>query len=246
MSTEIQLIEQPSAVAIREELDVAITTAKAYPRNIEAVLNEVQSYISIDPEIAKTMWYSIPRGNTVIEGPSIRLAEIFLSCWGNIRVQSRIREITDTHVVAEAIAFDIEKNIAVMKEARRRITTKDGVRYNDDLIQQTAQGAISIAIRNALFTVIPRVFIQRAMQYAKEITIKHPQQKKKSINELLAELAREFSEFNITKDQLLSHLNKKESDVTSDDIIYLRGVLNALRDGEIKNLNETLFDKKGK
>lgn len=236
MNKELQVIEQQqsNAIAIREELDVAITTAKAYPRNVEMILNEVQSHISIDPDIAKGMWYTIPRGNATIEGASIRLAEVFLSCWGNLRVQSRIKEIGDTYVIAEAIVFDMEKNIAVAKEARRKITNKDGVRYSEDMIQQTAQGAISIAIRNALFTVIPRIFVQKALQYAKEISVKHPKERTKTPAEMFAEAVKEFEKFKITKEQILEHLQKKEEDINSDDIVYLRGVYNALKDGVLK------------
>lgn len=236
MSKELQIIEQQqaNAIVVRDELDVAITTAKAYPRNVEMVLNEVQSLISIDPEIAKGMWYSIPRGNTVIEGPSIRLAEVFLSCWGNLRVYSRIKEIGDTYVIAEAVVFDMEKNIAVIKEARRNITTKNGVRYSDDMIQQTAHGAISIVIRNALFTVIPRIFVQKALQYAKEISLRHPSERKKTPQDMFGEAVKEFSKFKLTKEQLLEHLQKKEEEINNDDITYLRGVYNALRDGELK------------
>lgn len=232
--SNIQIYEPSKNIVLKDDLDVSITTAKAFPRNIDLVLEDINSYISRDPEIAKSMWYEIPRGDRVIEGASVRLAEIFLSCWGNLRVQSRIKEIGDTYVVAEAIVFDLEKNIAVAKEVRRKIVNKDGIRYSDDLIQYTAQGAISIAIRNALFTVIPRVFIQKAIQYAKEITLKHPSEKKKSIKDLFSEIVKEFSPFKINKENLLKHIKKNENEIIEEDIIYLRGVLNAIKDGELK------------
>ncbi|MEM4203194.1 MAG: hypothetical protein QXS54_03900 [Candidatus Methanomethylicaceae archaeon] len=232
---QIQLYEQNNnAILVREELDVAITTAKAYPRNIEMVLNEVQTQISIDPNIAKGMWYTFPRGNNIIEGPSMRLAEVFLSCWGNLRVQGRIKEISDTYVIAEAVVFDMERNTAVCKEARRKIINKDGVRFNEDMIQLTAQGAISIAIRNALFTIIPRIFVMRALQYAKEIAFKHPKERTKSVQELFNDAVREFSKFKISKEQLLEHLQRSEDNISNDDIIYLRGIYNAIKDGELK------------
>ncbi len=232
---EIQIVN-----TFRDELDVAVTTAKAYPRNIEAFLNETKSQVSISPEIARSMWYSIPRkdasGKTIaIEGPSIRLAEVVLSSWGNIRVQARIREINDTHIVAEAIVFDMEKNIAVCKEARRRIINKEGLRFSDDMIQQTAQAAMSIAMRNALFTIIPRVYIDEILRYAKEISMLHPKEKKKSLLERFADAVLKFKKFNITKEILMKHLNiKNDEEFTEKHLQYLWGLYNSLEVGDVK------------
>ena len=235
MSNEIQIVN-----TLRDELDVAVTTAKAYPRNVEAFLNEAKSQVSLSPEIARSMWYSLPRkdasGKTIaIEGPSIRLAEVVLSCWGNIRIQSRIKEIGDTYVVAEAIAFDMEKNIAICKEARRRIVNSKGLRYSEDMIQQTAQATTSIAIRNALFTIIPKVYIEDVLKYAKDIAMVHPKEKKKSLQERFAEAVEKFKRFNISKENILKHLNiKNENEFTEKHLQYLWGVYNSLDAGDIK------------
>lgn len=247
MGDLVQVTTDNSVSIIKEELDLAITTAKAYPRNIEDIMNEIQMAISANSNFAKSLWYAIPRDNRTIEGASVRLAELFLSSWGNIKVHSRIKEITDTYVVAEAIVFDMEKNIAVAKEARRKIIDKKGVKYTEDMIMMISQAAVSIAIRNALFTVIPRIYIINALNYAKEIATKHPNEKNKNIKDIFKEAVSNFEKLGLTKEKLLNHLGKDEKNINEEDINYLRGLYNALRDNfiTIENIISTVRHNNG-
>ena len=70
----------------RATIDTMITTAKAYPRNIQRATNNSIAVVSMDTETASTCTYAVPRSGKQITGPSIHLAKILAHVWGNLRV----------------------------------------------------------------------------------------------------------------------------------------------------------------
>jgi len=101
----------------RAEIDVAISTARRYPRQLSTVKKNMLSFATLDQETAESCFYTLPRGGKNIQGPSIRLAEIAVSCYQNLRAGSRILQTVTTgdnpHVVVQAVAMDLENNIQV-------------------------------------------------------------------------------------------------------------------------------------
>jgi hypothetical protein len=96
------------------------------------------------------MFYSLPRAGKQIIGASIRFAEIVAPCWKNCAVASRVvGDATDT-VTAQGVFIDYECNLRNSIEVPRRITDKNGNRYNADMIVTTSNAAMSIARRNAV------------------------------------------------------------------------------------------------
>lgn len=89
---EIQVINQAEMLSAinKSEVDIQVSTAKAYPRDVEQSLKRIKQLATIDNETAENCFYALKRGDTFIEGPSVRLAEIIGCAWGNLRVQARI------------------------------------------------------------------------------------------------------------------------------------------------------------
>lgn len=96
----------------RSEIDVQITTAKRYPRNMDRAIQNVVAIVSKDRDIAKTCVYSLPRAGKEISGPSVHLARMLAAEYKNMRIDARIVEIGETMVTAQAVAFDLENNFA--------------------------------------------------------------------------------------------------------------------------------------
>lgn len=142
----------------RADIDVQITTAKRYPRSIKKCIDTALSMATLDGDTARSCSYALPRDGKLITGPSARLAEIVASSWTNLRAATRIIDEGTRFVTAQAICHDMETNVAISKEVRRRITTKNGRRYGDDMIVMAANAAASIALRNAVFAVIPKAY----------------------------------------------------------------------------------------
>ncbi len=96
MENEIIEIRQSDMLTAinRAEVDIQISTAKQYPREVSRVLNQIKTYATMDMETAEDCFYALRRGKgsdaQVIEGISVRLAEIIAGAWGNLRVQTRI------------------------------------------------------------------------------------------------------------------------------------------------------------
>src|ERR1700676_2937697 len=149
-------IIQKNPDEIRAELDVQITTAKAYPRNVGNSLNEAISMATLNKDTAASCIYSLKRGkgsdSKEITGESIRLAEILLSAWGNTHVASRIVENDGSTITTEAVAWDLEKNVKVCKQVKRSIKTKEGRTFSADMQVVTANAGQSIALRNAILS----------------------------------------------------------------------------------------------
>lgn len=159
------------------EIDMQIATANKYPRSISTFTKQITTFATLDEETAESMFYKLPRGKDsngrakFIEGPSVRLAEVAASSYKNLRFGSRILRVEDRFIVAQGFCYDLENNIACACEVRRRITDSNGRKYGDDMIQVTGMAASSIALRNAIFKIIPLAYIRPALTQAKACAI---------------------------------------------------------------------------
>ena len=225
----IELV-QPSALPFnRAEIDLQIATAKRYPRVITDFKREAMAMATLDQETASSMFYVLSRDGKTIEGPGVRLAEITASAWGNLRAGSRVVEIDDTFVTAEGAAFDLEKNVAYSIQVKRRITTRSGKRYGDDMIGVTANAACAIAFREAVFKVVPRVYVNEIYERAKKVSIGEGVPMKTRIQRLFDW----YGKLGAKPEQVLLVIGKKGvDDIEEDDLIKLHGIGTAIKDGE--------------
>lgn len=168
-------VMQVSAVQqiAKAEIDSQIATAKQYPRDIAKVKRDMISFATLDEETAESCFYNLPRGGKNIQGPSVRLAEIAVSCYGNLRAGVRIIDTVSNgdnpHVVIQAICHDLEKNVAVTIEKRRRITkkkSKDSI--DEDDINLAANAGSAIAFRDAVYKIVPRCAYQAGVRASQE------------------------------------------------------------------------------
>ena len=154
----------PTAALARVEVDSQISTAKQYPRDMDRFASTAMKLVETvamqksTREGGEELFYSMPRGGKIIEGPSVRLAEIIAHTYGNCRVGARtVAEETD-FVVCQGVFHDLEQNVAITFEIKRRIRKRDGTRYDDDMIGVTANAGCGIAYRNAVLKGVPKGF----------------------------------------------------------------------------------------
>lgn len=174
------IVAQESALAtiVKAEIDMQIATAKAYPRSLTIFMNKVKSMATVTPEVAESCTYTLPRGDKKIEGPSVRLAEIVASSFGNIRAGARIIFNDGKTVTAQGICHDLETNNMVTVEVKRSILQhewKNGaktgrmVTMSEDMQVVTGNAACAIAYRNAVFKVVPAALIEDAYEEVKRV-----------------------------------------------------------------------------
>ena len=144
----------PSALAVISQSEHAAMVATANldknKRSIAKFLSMLSSYANHSQPVALSMFYSLPRANKMIVGPSVRFAEVVAPCWKNNSSGSRIVGIADNTVTAQGVFIDFEANMRNVKEIPRRITDSKGNRFNDDMILTTSKAALSIAYRDAI------------------------------------------------------------------------------------------------
>ena len=221
----------------RGQIDMQVATAKKYPRSVKAFMTEAESMICMSQETAEGCSYKLKRkdstqagGVKIIEGPSIRLMEIAAASYTNMRYGSRIVAIDQDYVTAQGVAIDMQKNLAITVEVQRSIKGKYG-RYSNDMIMVTCNAAGSIARRNALLGIIPRVYINQLADTAKKFAIGDA----KSLPE---RLQRAFAYFTtvlgVEQAKVLAYLDKPSmQDCTLEDLGDLQNLKTMLKDGEI-------------
>lgn len=214
----------------RAEIDVQIATAHAYPRSIKEFKRKATELATLDEDTAGSMFYVLPRDGKRIEGPSVRLAEVVGSAYGNLRYSARIVKEEREFITAQGMCHDLESNNAACVEIRRRITKKNGQRYNADMIQTTGNAACSIALREAIFKVVPRALFKDVYEKARLTSVG----KNKPIATMRQDCLEWFRKAGAKDADVFAFIGRAGiDDVTLDDLIQLRGLCTAIRDGEI-------------
>jgi hypothetical protein len=153
----------------KAEIDVQISTAKTFPRDLQRCIQNTEFLATSSQEIAENCIYILPRGGKSIEGPSVRLAEIVASQFGNLNSGARIIGNDGKTITAQGICHDLETNNRITVEVRRKITDKNGRTYSEDMQVIAGNAAMAIAFRNAIFKVIPAAFTNPIFEKCKQI-----------------------------------------------------------------------------
>lgn len=240
-ANEVQFISSADALMAinKAEIDVQISTAKQYPRNIAQVLNNIETLACIDEDTAGSCFYMLRRNGKVIEGPTVRMAEIIASSWGNIRVASRIIANDGKMITAQGVCHDLESNYASSSEVKRRITDKYGRPFNEDMQVVTGNAASAIAMRNAVFKVVPMAVIKKVMAKAKEVSIG----KSMSLEQQRSKMLEYFEKLGVDEKHIFDYLSvTKVDEINVDMVVELRGTANAIKEGTT-TIQETFFPK---
>jgi molybdopterin converting factor small subunit len=213
-------------------IDSQIATAKAYPRNIQKFLDNSITTVTSKKDIAESCVYTVPRGNGKISGPSVNMAKIAMQFFGNFRAGARVVEIENKTLTSEAIAFDIENNVSVKIQVKRSIFSKNG-RFSDDMIVITGNAANSIALRNAIYAVIPKVFIDQIYAAAQKKIVGDVGTEEKLIAARVKTMQALKDRYSVTEKEILSAIGKEAIEhITKDDLVTFAGIDTAIKEGD--------------
>lgn len=228
---EVQQAEMLQAIN-RSEVDMQIATAKQYPRHIPTVLNQIATLATLDSETAEDCFYVLRRGGSngsnAIEGLSVRMAEIIAGAWGNLRVQTRIIGNDGKTVTAQGVCHDLETNVAVSVEVKRRITDKYGKTFSEDMQVVTGNAASAIAFRNAVLKVVPKAVTKRVIADVKQVAMGQALDLETSRQRMVEY----FAKLGVTEELLLEYLElKKREEIDKERVFELRALANAIKEG---------------
>lgn len=215
----------------KAEIDQQVATAKRYPRSIARAQRAIFELVTIDEESAKECNYALPRGGKPITGPSIRLAEIIASEYGNNRTGARVVHVdrVEKFVEAEGVYIDLETNAATTARVRTRIVDRYGKLYSDDMIIVTGNAVCSKAKRNAILAGVPKAVWRKAYEAALA-TIKGDI---KTLSERRDAMLKAFAAFGVKPEQIFKAIDIGGiDDVGIDEITLLTGMHAALKSGE--------------
>lgn len=225
----ISVIEAQS----KAEIDVQIATAHRFPRNAQRAMQTVIAVISKDKELAKTCVYSLPRAGKEITGPSVHLARYLASLYGNLRVDAKIVEIGDVMITAQAIAHDLESNFAIRTEVKRRITNKNGERFQDDMIVVTCNAALAIASRNAIMQVIPITVTEEVFKAAQKAITGDLSTEQKLLQRRKEIIDGFLNTYAVKEEEILALLELETiNQIREPQMLTLVGLGQALKDGD--------------
>jgi hypothetical protein len=246
MSNElVEVIPSNMAVITKVELDTAIATAKAYPRDLKLFLHEAKSIVAASEKIAASCMYTLKRTSynketrreedKIIKGGSVRLAEIIYSSYGNLKAATRIVSNDGKMIKVEGVVIDLQKNNTFSAEQARSILKSDGKTYTNDMQVLTINAASAIAFRNAVFKSIPKALIDEVYEEAERVVAGDdktlPERRKKMIDA--------FAEINVEIETVLKYIKKKTIDqITVNDMPILAGIYNAMKDNAFNGEEE--------
>lgn len=234
-------VSTDSALALitKAEIDVQISTAKAFPRSIKNFMDKALSIATINESVAASCCYTVPRGGANISGKSVRLAEIVCASYGNIRSGSRIIDNDGQFVTAQGICHDLETNNCRTVEVRRKITDKNGKTFSADMQILTANAAGAIAYRNAVFSVVPGALVDDIFEKTKEVAkgtlATLPARRDKAVNY--------FKSLGVKDEQICAVADvKRIEDIDLEKLFILTGIRNAILNSEATV--KDIFEKK--
>ena len=217
----------------RANVDSQVATAKQYPRDLARSVNNSIAMATMDYATAQSCGYALPRGGKPITGPSVHLAKLIVSNWGNMRAEAKVVQITDKQVISRGTCWDLENNVATAFEVRRSIVGKNGKRFSDDMITVTGNAANSIAYRNAVFSVIPKAIIDKVYQAAQHYITGDLSDEEKLVTRRKKCIDFFKSEYGITEDEVVMLCGKQTvNQIKADQIALLLGITQSLKDGD--------------
>lgn len=222
-----------AAIPDKAMCDMQVATAHQYPRVIKKAVDNMLFIATKDKKTAESCGYSLPRAGKQITGGSIHLARIIANNWGNLRVESHVTRITATAIFSEATAWDLETNVAVKVETSRKIVSKTGARFSEDIITLTGQVINSIAFRNAIFSIVPKFVIDDIYEASIKAITGDLSDEQKLIKKR-KQIIDAFSDtYGVSEKELLLAIGLNTvNQIKAEQIKMLIGMANTIKEGE--------------
>jgi hypothetical protein len=225
-------IESERAIA---EVQGKLVIAQRFKRNpgkaFEAIMDACKR-----PTLAGEAFYSFPRGDQTVSGPSIRLAEELARCWGNIDYGLRELSNRDGRTEMEAYAWDMETNTIskqqfVVQHLRDRRGGPSVLTDQRDIYEIGANmGARRMRAR--ILAILPADLVDAAVEQCKRTLASS--NNAVPLADRTKRMLSEFAKFKIGAAHIEQRLGRKMDTITAEDLVSLTGVFQSLRDSHTK------------
>ena len=222
------MVEQTRAMS---EVRGMMILAKQFPRD-EVLAHTKVMQACQRHDFAEKATYSYPRSGGTISGPSIRLAEEIARCWGNI--DFGIKELSQKDGESEmmAYAWDLETNTRssqnfTVKHVRdtngsvRKLTTQR------DIYENNANNA-GRRLRSRILAIIPPDLVNAAVEECKRTLAG---KNDVPLIDRAKNMVMAFSKVGVKKSLIEKRLGHSIEDITSEELVEYKGILNSIKDG---------------
>jgi hypothetical protein len=225
-------IVPPSALEAmqRAEIDIAISTAHRYPRDISLSIRRCQEMALRNAKIAGRCNYALPRAGKKIVGPSVHFARILLPCWRNTTALARVIGADRENAHLQGVCHDLETNTRVAFEMDWPVQPpkNDTDERWKDQINLAKRAGMAVAFRTAVFSAVPMVLFEDIIEEAKFVALGSG----KSFTDKRNNAVSALKEIGITQPMLYKALEVGGLEsITADHLIWLNAALQSIRDG---------------
>lgn len=239
-TTALELQAGAASMAAREESEVkaAVVLARNFPRDEQAAFVAMQRSAK-RPTFAIGALYSFPRGGRAITGPSVKMAREMARCWGNMQHGIRLLSMDQDYVQVEGWAWDLQTNTRVASEAkfkrliqRKRGSTVVWEEPDERDLRELVNKHGAVCVRNSILQLMAPDVVDELERMCLETNQKAAEGDiEEDRDQVLRSLAAAFSNMGVTTKMLEHYLGHTLEVITPAELVDLRAVFTALRDG---------------
>lgn len=220
------------------EIQAKMFLARQFPRDINYCMDMIRAECQ-NKELAEQAVYEFPRGDSVVRGASIRLVECVARNWGNII--SGIKELgtVGNKATVKAYCWDLQTNFfdeKVFDIEYVRVTKKAKIDLTDPRDRYEHLANFSTRRKRACMqAVIPQFVIDMAIDEC-NATLERNLKKEDDIEATKEKMLNAFQSLAdwVTVKELEAYCNKEYDKLSMNDIVKLRKLFNAIKDGFVK------------
>ncbi|NUO19985.1 hypothetical protein HUU59_11100 [bacterium] len=186
-----------------------------------------------------SLWYGWKQGGKEISGETIGLAMIVARNWGNCATEAFVVEDRPTHYLISASFIDLENGSTISRPFKQNKNRKmsDKQKANPEEIARqediTLQIAVSKAVRNAILAATPGWLHARMIEAGRNALADGLTGEK--LKKAIAATIHAFQDkWGVTEEMLAEYVEKPSASWVAADMIELKGVYNALKEGREK------------
>lgn len=250
MTVRTETATTAMAAQAKAAIEARYIMAMQRPRDLDTVRIKLLKECK-RPGFAAVARYRKPIGGGAVEGPSIRFAETALRLMGNAHSETMVIYEDDKRRIVRVSVTDLETNLPyssdlVIEKTVERSTIKDGqvpissrknsygktvylLPASEDEIANKVNAAVSKALRGHALRILPGDILEECMAQCQRTlhdeTARDPDAERKKITDAFASLR-------VMPAQLAEYLGHPVDQCGPAEIVELRALFQAIRDGE--------------
>ncbi|MDR0431189.1 MAG: hypothetical protein LBH58_12030, partial [Tannerellaceae bacterium] len=131
-------------------------------------------------------------------------------------------------ITAQGICHDLETNVAISVEVKRRITDRNGRTFSEDMQVVTGNAASAIAFRNAVLKVVPKAVTKKVLAEVKQVALGQSIDLETGRKNALSN----YAKAGVTEQMILEYLGvTRREEIDKEKLFALKATWNALKEG---------------